>query len=130
MLSNVSGINYDFAKELSSLGVDMYNPKDDFYNDNCFPYSGESGDVVLSDRREKIFKNVSFCDEGCFFGGVNYTTNKVLCNCTGIDSNESEQFDELNEGFLSGLLKATNLKVLKSYTILTKVDVYKNNYGF
>ena len=130
VLSNVSGINFEFAKELSSLGVDMYNPKDDFYNDNCFPYSGESGDVVLSDRREKIFKNVSFCEEGCFFGGVNYTTNKVLCNCTGLDSDESEQFDELNEGFLSGLLKATNLKVLKCYTILNKVEVYKNNYGF
>ena len=95
VLNNITGINYDTAKYLYSLGVDLYDPQDKFYNDKCFPYSENESDVVIQDRREKVFVHVSFCEEGCLYSKVNFSSNKVECNCTGISSNDKKNLMKL-----------------------------------
>ena len=49
------------------MGVDVFNLKDDFFNDICYAYSDNdtSSDMVLSDRVSDIYRNVSLFGEGC-----------------------------------------------------------------
>ena len=41
---------------LVSLGYDIYNPADPFYNDKRTPYSEDGVDVVIKDRKDDYFK--------------------------------------------------------------------------
>ena len=67
--------------KFAEIGVDIYNAKDDFFNDICFAYSTENDtDVILRDRRKDIFANVSFCPEGSIYKGIDFDTNQVHCD--------------------------------------------------
>ena len=35
--------------------IDIYNPKDDFFNDVCYAYSQNGNDIALGDRRDSIY---------------------------------------------------------------------------
>ena len=129
VLSDTSGINFDKGRELSTLGVDMYNREDTFYNDKCFPYSSEEGDMILADRVEQFYIKVDFCKEGCLYDGVDYEANKVRCNCN--DNHEQKEFIEKNktESFLFSLYKETNLEIVKCYKGFFTKDIFNNNKG-
>ena len=53
--------------------------QDPFFNDICFEYTSENGkDVTLEDRRKEYYQNVSFCEEGCEYQGVNLETQEAI----------------------------------------------------
>ena len=129
VLSNTGGINYNTGKELSKLGVDMYNRSDTFYNDKCFPYSSKDGDMILNDRVSQYYISVDFCEEGCIYEGVNYETNKVKCNCNNL--HEKVEFVEKkeSESFFNSIYKETNLEIVKCYKDFFKKDIFHKNKG-
>lgn len=102
---------FEDAGTLSEQGFDIYDPQDSFYNDKCSSYSNGTVDVVLSDRRKDIYVDLSFCNEGCVYEGINYTTNKVNCNCDG-NTKEIKNFDD----FGNSMFEQTNLMLFKCYT--------------
>ena len=61
---------------LKDEGYNIFDIKDDFYNDICSPYTAQNGaDIVLSSRKTLIYdsmKNIYFCQKGCEF--INYDT--------------------------------------------------------
>ena len=61
--------------------IDIYNVSDPFYNDVCFSYAENGTDITLKKRRELIYENISFCEDNCYYEGINYTVSKVLCSC-------------------------------------------------
>ena len=62
--------------------VDLNNPKDDFYNDFCFPYYDENGrDVILIDRRNVFFINNSLCEEGFNYYNIDFKSARIQCEC-------------------------------------------------
>ena len=64
------------------IGIDVFNTSDSFFNDVCFQFYDENkNDVILSQRREFIFQNVSLCEEGCDYNGINFDTSSLNCNC-------------------------------------------------
>ena len=78
---NQNAIDLSSAMKFAEIGVDIYNAKDDFFNDICFAYSTENDtDVILRDRRKDIFANVSFCPEGSIYKGIDFDTNQVHCD--------------------------------------------------
>ena len=40
----------------SDLGIDIFNSKDSFFNDICYPFSNENSDIILKDRILDIYK--------------------------------------------------------------------------
>ena len=41
-------LNIESAKSLSNQGIDVFNPKDDFFNDLCHKYDNPDGkDVII-----------------------------------------------------------------------------------
>ena len=69
------------GKQYHSEGIDIYNAKDPFFNDLCIGYSFNGTYMSIKKRRETLYQNMTFCEEGCEYKGINYTNMKVTCNC-------------------------------------------------
>ena len=72
-ITNFEGINITYAKSFSDSKIDIFNRADSFFNDLCSPYIDDNGnDITLSDRVKDIYKEVSFCQKGYVYNGINY----------------------------------------------------------
>ena len=79
---SLSDEELDLYTKLDQLGYDLYNPNDSFYHDLCTPFTTDKKtDILLSDRRLDIFKNKTFCEEGCTYKHYDYLYEKVQCEC-------------------------------------------------
>ena len=113
------------------INVDIYNPKDEFLNNICFPYVNKSvnADMTLSNRRSDTFVNVSFCDNGCDYSNIDYNTSKVTCNCSK-DKDLIDKEEEKSFSFGLDLLSSTNILLFTCYNQLFVLSKIKNNIGF
>ena len=75
--------NIIFQVTINKNEIDKYNISSDYYNDICDSYTTEDGtDFPLKDRqKEYIEKNLSICEEGCYFSEYNFDLNKAICSC-------------------------------------------------
>ena len=64
-------ININSAKNYATMGIDIFNASSEFFNDICFK-TKDGKDIILNDRRTDIFQNISFCQDGCKYEGMNY----------------------------------------------------------
>ena len=69
-------------ENMKSLGYDMLNINDSFYQDLCTKYTTENNtDIPLSARKEYIYNNQdSQCQTNCHFSS--YIPNSLYINCT------------------------------------------------
>lgn len=127
--SNVN-INIDKAKELSEQGYDIYDPENDFFNDVCIPYSTNGKDVTLKDRRTVLYQNVSFCEEGCLYKGINFEINRVDCECQVKNVNRPYKNSTSNstKDFVSNVFNI-NFDILKCYHLLLFWNNIYSNIG-
>ena len=125
---------------LQDEGYNIFDLKDDFYNDVCSPYTAQNGaDIVLSSRKTLIYdsmKEIYFCQSGCEFINYDTKTNLSNCNCkvqTGGLINDIFQlsFDKTKfiDSFYSTLYNS-NFRVLKCIKLLFSTKGIKTNYGF
>ena len=127
---------------LAKLGYNLLDENDDFYNDICSTYTSESGtDMLLSDRKEKIYKNngnLTLCQKGCQLESFNSTNKNAKCNCN-VQTNKyiekknietSDKFDQkyFTKKFLT-TLKNSNFFVLKCYKLVIQFENYFKNIG-
>ena len=74
--------NIDLAKEMNEKGIDIFNINDKFFTDICYRYTSEEGnDMILMERIHSFYQNVSLCDEGCYYNGINLETKIIKCLC-------------------------------------------------
>ena len=68
---------------LDENNILLYNPKSEYFNDKCNPYTTENyTDITLNDRKNKYNKNnMGLCENNCEFSEYNNNTKKVSCNC-------------------------------------------------
>ena len=129
---NTNGIDLESGKTLfEENGVDVFNIDDDFFNDLCFPYLDKNGnDVILRDRRKDIFQKVDFCDEGCKYKSINYTTNTVKCSCDVTQkTNANEKIIDTTKGTIKDVFTSINLLVVKCFNLI-RWKYLNNNIGF
>ena len=113
--------------------LDIYDPKSNFYNDICYPYTSENGtDIVLSDRiYEFIDKNLTLCENNCTFIRYNSELKQALCECKtklkiNIISDLKINKEKLLEFFFN-IKNFINLGIIKCYKLLiTKKGMEKN----
>ena len=139
-IGDVEEIDIDSAKSLSNQGIDLFNPSDKFFNDLCHNYDiSEGKDIILTDRRNDIYQNVSFCQYGCKYKGMNYNLMAANCICDSsfiqeeydninFESEESINFNEIKNIFLSNLL-SFNLEVLRCYNLVIDKKIIITNIG-
>ena len=120
---------------LKSLGYDMLNINDPFYQDVCVPYKYDNNtDILLSDRIDYIYNNKdSQCQSNCEFSS--YLSNSLYLNCTCSATENKEQDNKkkfsgkkLYESFYD-ILKYSNFMILKCYKLIFSNNIFKNNIG-
>ena len=134
-------LDMNSAKTFSEQGIDVFNVNDEFFNDICHKYDNLGDkDIILTDRRNEIYQNATFCQEGCIYIGINYELNAENCICNSytlqknnITNNNSSvkasKFDELTKTFISSLL-SFNINVLKCYKLTIDIKILIHNIGF
>lgn len=132
-IKDVSEINISLAQDLAYYGYDLYNSSDAFYTDVCTPYTTEDNtDIPLEDRKKDYYQNISFCEEGCEYDGINLTEKTVNCSCTpkAIISGEPSKFsfNSLGEKFKS-VLSESNIKVFKCFDLVFDSENLFKNIG-
>ena len=129
-MNATEGVNVTQALQLAEYGVDVYNSSDPFFNDICFEYTSESGkDVTLEDRRKNYYQNVSFCEEGCEYEGVNLETQEANCSCKIKTDFISEILDNPITGQFLEFINAANFEVLQCYQKVFTFSYFLKNEG-
>ena len=143
-IGDVKEINFPSAISLSEQGIDVFNSKDKFFNDICYPYESIDGkDIIINDRRKDIYQNATFCQDGCNYLGMNYNFMVANCKCDsnflqGEDKNMTENvkaesykysFESLANSLISNLINL-NYEVIKCYNLAFNIRILSHNIGF
>ena len=126
---------------LSKSGYNLFDPNDPFYNDICTTYTSEkSTDIILSDRKNIIFKNKgdkTLCQNNCKIKTYNSSNKKVACECSveekvkDPDLNELKfkfSHKEITKSFLK-TLKNSNFIVMKCFKLVFNIKNISRNIG-
>ena len=120
---------YMFYKE----GIDIYNIKDSFYNDICFPYSLNGYDLSPSERIKNYYMDISFCESNCEYLYTNYTHNKVVCKCKvkdvfemGSVKDDNRSNNNINERLNRNEYK-DKVNIMKCYKLFSKWKYLKDD---
>jgi len=131
----LDGHSVDLFLNFSSLGYDIFNKNDPFYNDICTIFSSDDDtDVLLIDRRVEYYNDsILFCESGCDYSGYNPKTKLVKCKCEvknkinininviGFEKNDFSSFFDFKTYM--------NIEVLKCYKLLFCKNGFVKNYG-
>ena len=86
-IGNPGELDIESAKIFSKQRIDVFNAEDDFFNDICCPYNiPDNKDIIINDRRNDIYQNATFCQNGCIYEGINYNLMAANCLCNPIFS--------------------------------------------
>ena len=140
-------IDLESAKSYAEMGIDVFNASSEFFNDLCYEYDNTEGkDIIIEDRRNDIYQNVSFCKEGCSYEGVDYELMVAKCFCDAAvlqsegknstnDYNDnqaqkdSNTFNSVVESFIKNWL-SFNIDVIYCYNLVFNPRILKKNIGF
>ena len=145
-LADVEELDIETAKTLANQGIDVFNAQDDFFNDLCHKFDNVDGkDIILTDRRKDIYKNVSFCQDGCYYSGINYEFMSADCLCDSnflqgeekiipednkeLKQNEVVNFKSISKSFISSIFDF-NYEVLRCYNLVLYKKNLIGNIGF
>ena len=143
-ISDVEELNIRSAKDLANQGIDVFNASDEFFNDICHQYDNSEGkDIILEDRRNDIYQNATFCQDGCVYSGMNYELMVANCICDSSylqgnmenlanyekEDTETLSFKSITKSFIANLL-SFNFDVIRCYNLALNIKILKNNIGF
>ena len=141
-VGDVEEIDISTAMDYADQGIDVFNAQDSFFNDRCHHFDSDK-DVILTDRRDDYFQNVTFCDEGCVYNGMDYTYMIAKCSCdAGNMQDGNVNIDELDDEDKKGItlndlansftseIFSFNFDVVKCYNLVFNINILKHNKGF
>jgi hypothetical protein len=111
-VGNNTNLNLTLYREMKVDGIDIYNPNDKAFNDQCMSYidKGTQKDTTLNWRRENYYQQTTpQCGFNCTYSGIN-DKNYTECTC-GINATslyENSFFDYA----LDGTFSEFNFKVI------------------
>ena len=142
-IKDVNELNIQTAMNLANSGVDVFDVNDEYFNDICHE-NIDGKDIIINDRRKDIYKNVSFCQKGCKYNGIDFTyfAANCICNSSFLQNNsennittdkstneEGFNFKTLKESFIANLFDF-NINVIFCYNLVFNSKLLKNNIGF
>ena len=131
-VTDPSKLDLDMIAKFKDLGVDIFNIKDEFFNDICRPYSDDdsNSDMILSDRVSDIYQNISLCDGDCEYVSFNLEKMSVNCNCEvkqefDIEPDKANFASSITSAFLD-----SNFGIVKCYELVFSFKGKLKNAGF
>ena len=135
---NINEYTIKLIEDLETLGYNVFNINDPFYQDFCTKYTTEGGtDISLEDRKKYIYESIMDeiqCQEGCEFSNFDSENKNLECSCKVIESITTIDYKKFSMKKLHNTfydtLKYSNYKVLKCYKLVFNKDIFKKNKGF
>ena len=118
-------------KQLSEFGYDLYDINNEFYQDICSSFTSENGtDILLSDRKNDFYENISLCEKDCSYEGFDLEKNRIKCECPVKEEIKIEESEpkQILEDFFDGS-NFSNIKLLKCLKLVFSAKGQKNNIG-
>ena len=122
-------------EQLKSLGYNMFDINDRFYQDICTPYKTEDNtDILLSDRIDYIYNNEDTqCQSNCQFSEYSVESQYMSCTCKidePMPNNKNDKFSakKIYESFYD-VLKNSNYQVYICYNLVFIKNVFIKNIG-
>ena len=144
-IEDIKEIDLNTSKKYAKQGIDVFNARDNFFNDLCHKYDNiDQIDIIIDDRRKDIYQNVTFCQEGCSYEGVDYDlmVANCLCHSTVLQNDEDNiisegkkeekeilNFKTLSKSFVSNLFDF-NIEVIYCYKLVFDKKILFKNIGF
>ena len=129
-ISNKTKLDFEEISNYLDIGVDVFNIKDNFFNDICYPYSENNSDIILQDRISDIYQNYSLCDNNCEYNKINLTTKTVSCTCKIKEEVETVKPELKFDKIYLDLFSETSFGVIKCYNLVFRLDNKFKNIGF
>ena len=128
---NENIVNFQKAEYLSKFHIDSFDPTDNFFNDICFPFTNENNsDVIIKDRRDDYYQNISFCEKNCYFQELNFSQETIECSCNSSSNDFNNlNFDNIKSAFISEIYPS-NIFVVKCYKLFFSIKYIKKNLGW
>lgn len=125
---NPDSLNLTKAQQVIDQGYDPFDASSELFNDLCTRFSSElKTDVTIEKRREDFYQNASFCQNDCYYDGVNLTDMTANCVCesrTILDLSKEEK----KNMFISSI--TANFYVVKCYKLVFDFDYLRYSLGF
>ena len=138
---NMSKLDLTYCKnEMVNLSIPVtideenffkYDPNDEYYTDQCKPYTTEDGtDILLNDRQNEYNENnLSLCENNCQLDNYDPNSKQVICNCEIknkqiVISDIANQSDLLYYNFSNNDGTSNTMKCY--YTLFTKNGFFTN----
>ena len=128
-------INEEAVRYFANLGINLFDIKDPFFLDICFPFSKDGKDYPLSSRIKLFYQNVSLCEGNCVLKSIDLKTfqKKCECNSTTTESEINNRIaDYLDNPFSSeilGFITESNVDTLKCIKEAFNYEYFYHNYG-
>ena len=134
----------DLLKKTRELGYNILDYNDSFYTDICSVFSYNGSDFSLSER--KVLFNLSeenLCMNECNQSNLDINTLRAICLCQignekNVNDFNEEKENKKNEGKdIYNMItknidfsKASNIRVVKCFSTIFTIKLFKENYGF
>ena len=126
-------INFNIPVSIDEDNLFKYDPNNEYYKDDCFPYTNEYGtDILINDRQNEFNdNNLSLCENNCTYNGYDNITKKSKCECQykSKDIIISEIMNETNDfsyGFANKEESSNMISMKCVHTLFTKKGLIKN----
>ena len=114
----------------SELGIDIFDIKDPFFNDLCYPFSLSKNDIILKDRVLDIYQNYSLCDNGCEYESIDIENITLTCYCQIKTEINTEISEPVFKEVIKNTFKDSNFGVLRCYNLVFNLNNKLDNIGF
>ena len=129
-IKDQSVLNKTMIDYYSELGIDIFDSKDSFFTDLCYPFSISNSDIILKDRVSDIYQNYSLCDNGCEYNNIDTDNMTVSCICQVKEKINVEVSQPTFSKMIQDTIKNSNIGVIRCYNLVFDFSNKKNNYGF
>ena len=129
-IKNIKLINKTMIEHYSSLGIDIFNSKDLFFNDVCYPFSISNSDVILKDRIIDIYQNFSLCENECKYELIDIEKMYVRCSCQVKEEINFEPSKPVFTKVIKETFENSNFGVLRCFPLVFSLNNKVNNIGF
>ena len=134
---NNSNVEINSILLLTQQDINIFNLSDEFYTDICYHFESPNGkDIPLSDRIKTFYPNITLCDPGCQYKGINLNSLETICECKFNDIMNNKLIEDnylLSNtiGEIASLLSTSNIMVLKCFKdVFKKENIIKGTGGF
>ncbi len=115
--------------------IDIFDINAKIYSDICMAVEVDGKDLVLEDRIDYFYPQLSLCENNCTYNRTDFINERVYCDCSyktefDFDREYSSSF-EINSNQVKNAQNGnSNIAVLKCISNLKSSKSISKNYGF